>query len=49
MEINADKLQEIFNKDRRFLRFKQAEMKNTITKIKSSLEETNSRLQEAEE
>ena len=31
------------------LTIKQAEMQNTITKIKNSLEETNSRIQEAEE
>ena len=37
------------NKEIQDLSIKQAEMQNTITEIKKSLEATNSRIQEAEE
>ena len=34
----------MFNKEREDLKIKQADMNNTITEIKNSLEETNSRI-----
>ena len=46
MEAKIDKAQEILSKEILFLRIKQEEMQNTITEI-NSLEETNSRIQEA--
>ena len=39
----------MFNKEKEYLKIKQAEMNNTIDEIKNSLEGTNSRIQEAEE
>ena len=48
-EANIYKLQETFSKEIQDLRIKQAEMQNKITKIKNSLEATNSRIEEAEE
>ena len=45
LEAKVNTLQETFNKD---LKIKETEMNNTITKIKSSLEGTNSRRQVAE-
>ena len=44
-----NKLQEILNKEIESLKINQAERQNTITKIKNSLEGTNSRIREAEE
>ena len=49
LEAKIDKLHETLNKEIGYLRIKQAEMQNTITEIKSSLEATNSRIQEAGE
>ena len=49
LESKTDKLQETLSKEVEYLRIKQAEMQNTITEIKNSLEENNSRIQEAEE
>ena len=40
---------QIQSKEIQDLKLKQAEMQNTITEIKNSLEATNSRIQEAEE
>ena len=39
----------MLNKETEYLKIKQAEIQNTITKIKNSLEGINCRLQEAEE
>ena len=47
LEAKIDKLQTL-SKEIQDLRIKQAEMQNTITEIKNSLEVTNSRIQEAE-
>ena len=49
LEAKIDKLQKTLNKEIQDLRIKQAEMQNTITEIKNSLEATKSRIQEAEE
>ena len=43
-----DNLQQTLSKEIRDSKLKQAEMWNTITEIKNSLEATNSRIQEAE-
>ena len=48
-ENKMEKMQESINKDLEELRNKQAETNNTITKIKNTLEGTNSRISEAEE
>ena len=48
MEAKIEKMQEIFNKDLEELK-KQAEMNNTITEMKNTLEGINSRITEAEE
>ena len=44
-----EKIKETFNKDLEELKSKQTMMNNTISKIKNSLEGTNSRITEAEE
>ena len=44
LEAKIDKLQETLSKENR-IKIKQAEMQNTITEIKNSLEGTNSRIQ----
>ena len=44
-----DNLQQMLSKEIQDLKFKQAEMQNTIKEIKNLLEATNSRIQEAEE
>ena len=49
LEAKNDNLQETMNKEIQDLKLKQAEMQNTITEIKNSLEATNSKIQEAEE
>ena len=49
LEAKTNKLQETLNKEIEDLKIKQAEMQTAITKIKNSLEGTNSRLQETEE
>ena len=48
-EAKMDNLQETLTKEIQDIQFKQAEMQNTITEIKNSLESANSRIQEAEE
>ena len=48
LEANIDKLQETLNKEIEDLQIKQAEMHNTTTDIKKSLDRPNSRTQEAE-
>ena len=49
LEAKIDDLQQTLSKEIQDLKLKQAEMQNTITEIKNSLEATNSRIQEAEE
>lgn len=49
LEAKIYNLQQTLKKQIQELRIKQAEMQNTITEIKNSLEATNSRIQEAEE
>ena len=44
-----DNLQETLSNKIQYIKLKQEEMQNTITKIKNSLEVANSRIQEAEE
>lgn len=44
LEAKIDKLQERVNKEIEDLKIKQAEMQETITKIKNSLERTNNRI-----
>ena len=45
----AEKRQELFNKDLEELKNKQTEMSNTITEMKNTLEGINSRITEAGE
>ena len=49
LEAMIDELQETLCKEIQDLKIKQAEMQNTITEIKNSLEATNSRIEESEE
>uniref|UniRef100_A0A8D0ZGJ8 L1 transposable element RRM domain-containing protein n=1 Tax=Sus scrofa TaxID=9823 RepID=A0A8D0ZGJ8_PIG len=49
LEAKMDNLQETLTKEIQDIKLKQAEMQNTITEIKNSLEAANSRIQEAEE
>ena len=49
LEAKTDNLQQTLSKEIQDLKLKQAEMQNTVTEIKNSLEATNSRIQEAEE
>ena len=49
LETKSEKLQETLSKEIQDLRIKKAEMQNTITEIKKSLEANKSRIQEAEE
>ena len=49
LEAMMDNLQETLSKEMQDIKLKQEEMRNTITKIKNSLEAANSRIQEAEE
>ena len=49
MEVQIEKIQEMFNKDLGELKKKQTEMNSTITKMKNTLEGINSRITEAEE
>ena len=49
MEAKIEKMQEMFNKDLEELKDKQAEMNNTITEMKNTLEGISSRITEAEE
>ena len=49
LENKMKKMQESINKDLEELKSKDAETNNTITKIKDTLEEINSRISEAEE
>ena len=49
LEAKIDNLQQTLSKGIQDLKLKQAEMQNTITEIKNSLEATNSRIQGAEE
>ena len=44
MEARIDQLEETLNKEIEDLKTKQVEIQNSITKIKNSLKETNSRL-----
>ena len=48
MEAKNKKMQEMFNKDLEELKYKQTEMNNTITEMKTTLEGINSRITEAE-
>ena len=48
LEAKIENLQQTLSKEIQDLKLKQAEMQNTITKIKNSLETTN-RIQDAEE
>ena len=49
LEAKIDNLQETLTKEIQYIKIKPAEMQNTITEIKSSLEATKNRIQEAEE
>ena len=49
VENKMEKMQESINKDLGELKNKHTETNNTITKIKNTLEGTNSRISEAEE
>ena len=49
LEAKIDDLQQTLSKEIQNLKLNQAEMQNTITEIKNSLEASNSRIQEAEE
>ena len=49
LEAKIDNLQQTLSKEIQDLKLKQAEMQNTITEIKNSLEVANSRIQGAEE
>ena len=49
LEAKTDNLQQTLSKEIQDLKLKQAEMQNTITEIKNSLDATNKRIQEAEE
>ena len=49
LEAKIDNLQQTLSKETQDVKLKQAEIQNTITEIKNSLEVTNSRLQKAEE
>ena len=49
MEVEIEKMQEMFNKDLEELKNKQTEMNNTITEMKTTREGINSRITEAEE
>ena len=49
LEAKIYKLQETLSKEIQDLRIKQAEMQNTMTKIKNTLEGTKSRIQAAAE
>ena len=49
LEAKIDDVQQRLSKEIQDLKLKQAEMQNTITEIKNSLDATNSRIQEAEE
>ena len=49
LEAKIDNLQQTLSKEIQDVKLKQAEIQNTITEIKNSLEVTNSRLQKAEE
>ena len=49
LEAKIDNLEQTLSKEIQDLRLMQAEIQNTITDIKNSLEATNSRIQEAEE
>ena len=49
LENKMEKMQESSNKDLEELKNKHTETNNTITKIKNTLEGTNSRISEAEE
>ena len=44
LEAKTDKLQETLSKEIEDLRIKQAEMQNTVTEIKKSLEATKNRV-----
>ena len=48
LEAQLDNSQQTSSREIQKLKIKQAEMQNTITEIKNSLEATNSRIQEAE-
>ena len=49
LEAKIDKLQETLSQEIVDVRIKETEMQNTVTEIKNSLEETNNRIQKAEE
>ena len=49
LDAKMDNLQKILSKETQDLKLKQAEMQNTITETKNSLEATTSRIQKAEE
>ena len=49
LETRIKKIQEMFNKDLEETKKRQSIMNNAITKIKSTLEGTNSRITEAED
>ena len=49
MEVQIEKIQEMFNKDLEELKNKQTEMNNTITEMENTLEGINNRITEAEE
>ena len=48
METRTEKTQEMFNKDLEKIKKSQLKMNNAINEIKNTLEETNSRITEAE-
>ena len=48
METQTEKLQEMFNKELEDLENRQIKMNNTISEIKNTLEEINSRITEEE-
>ena len=49
LEAKIDNLQQTLSKEIQDLKLKQAEMQNTITETKNSLDATTSRIQNAEE
>ena len=49
MEAQTKKIQEMFNKELDDINYKQTEMNNTITEMKSTLEGINKRINEAKE
>ena len=48
LETRIQKMQEMFNRDLEWIKKSQLKMNNAINEIKNNLEETNSRIMEAE-